>query len=353
MVKTSLVLVLVFIFTLPLFAESVDTAWVRRYNGPGDYVDWAYALATDGSGNVYVTGVSVGSGTYEDYATIKYDPAAGNQLWVQRYNGPGYSGNMAKAIAVDGSGNVYVTGQSNGYGTGYGTGYDYATIKYDPAGNQLWIQRYNGPGNYEDAASAIVVDSSGNVYVTGGSCIYLIECDYATIKYCQDYPPYLFSLLPQTDTCLRIRSGADTLTFEWEATTDPDSEKQVMYDFYLSKSPSFHPDSTVIRYNLLDSHYTDTLKSGKYYWKVRAHFSCAERWCNQTQTFTFIIVGDGNADGKITISDVIYIVNYLFKGGPEPIPEVSVGDANCDDKVTVSDVIYLINYLFKGGPAPC
>ncbi|HEX9917140.1 MAG TPA: FG-GAP-like repeat-containing protein, partial [candidate division Zixibacteria bacterium] len=62
--------------------------------------------------------------------------------------------------------------------------------------------------------------------------------------------------------------------------------------------------------------------------------------------------GDCNGDCKITVSDVVYLINYLFKGGYVPVPEKCLGDANGDGKVTVSDVVYLINYLFKGGPAP-
>lgn len=61
--------------------------------------------------------------------------------------------------------------------------------------------------------------------------------------------------------------------------------------------------------------------------------------------------GDANGDKKVTVSDVIYLINYLFKGGPTPVP-LEAGDANCDGKTTVSDVVYLINYLFKGGPPP-
>ncbi|MCJ7459531.1 MAG: FG-GAP-like repeat-containing protein [candidate division Zixibacteria bacterium] len=61
--------------------------------------------------------------------------------------------------------------------------------------------------------------------------------------------------------------------------------------------------------------------------------------------------GDANADGKRTVSDVVYLINYLFKGGTFPQP-LQAGDCNCDGKLTVSDVVYLINYLFKGGPSP-
>jgi hypothetical protein len=153
--------------------------WVRRYNGSGNADDKPSALAVDSQGNVYVTGWSTGSGTGYDYATIKYD-TKGNQKWVKRYNGPGYGDDSATAIAVDGQGNVYVTGSS----TGSGTGYDYATIKYDTNGNQKWVKRYNGPGNGADFANAIAVDGQGNVYVTGqsdgGSAT---GNDYATIKY--------------------------------------------------------------------------------------------------------------------------------------------------------------------------
>lgn len=61
--------------------------------------------------------------------------------------------------------------------------------------------------------------------------------------------------------------------------------------------------------------------------------------------------GDTDGDGKRAVADVIYLINYLFKGGPAPYPLQS-GDCNCDGQVIVGDVIYLINFLFKGGPPP-
>jgi Beta-propeller repeat len=98
-----------------------------------------------------------------DYATIKYN-SAGQQLWIRRYdNVPLNQDDSARAIALDGLGNIYVTGWS-----GSDTALDYATVKYNPTG-QEWVARYNGPANNNDGANAIAVDGSGNVYVTGFS----------------------------------------------------------------------------------------------------------------------------------------------------------------------------------------
>ena len=71
----------------------------------------------------------------------------------------------------------------------------------------------------------------------------------------------------------------------------------------------------------------------------------------QVLSLKVLMRGDTNADGSITLLDIIYLINYLFKGGPAPIP-FATADANCDDKVTVADVVYLINYLFKDVSLP-
>jgi parallel beta-helix repeat protein len=63
------------------------------------------------------------------------------------------------------------------------------------------------------------------------------------------------------------------------------------------------------------------------------------------------IRGDVNDDEEISVSDVVYLINYLFKGGPAPDP-IWAGDVNCDDNVDIIDIVYLINYLFRSGPRP-
>src|SRR5436190_407960 len=100
-------------------------------------------MAVDGRGNVFVTGYSYGTNGNIDYATIAYS-GTGVPLWTNRYNGPANYYDQAIAVAVDGSGNVFVTGSS--LGTNGHT--DYATIAYSGTGVPLWTNRYNGPGNY-------------------------------------------------------------------------------------------------------------------------------------------------------------------------------------------------------------
>ncbi len=156
--------------------------WVGRYNGPGNGSDIAKDIAVDAAGNVYVTGVSEGTSGIYDYATVKYD-TSGTEQWVRRYNGPANGSDGSNGIAVDAAGNVYVTGWSDSSGTN--TNYDYATVKYDTNGTVLWVERYNGPGNGSDESSDIAVDATGNVYVTGRGIGTSGKADYVTIKYAQ------------------------------------------------------------------------------------------------------------------------------------------------------------------------
>ncbi len=154
--------------------------WVARYGGSGDDYDWPFDIKTDNSGNVYITGRSVGAGTGFDYITIKYD-SAGNEKWAQRYNGTGNSSDEAYSVAVDNAGNVYTTGTS----TGSGTGLDFATVKYDSLGNEDWVRRYNSSGVMDEFSTRLAVDNFGNIYISGGSWKFLqgIPSDIITVKY--------------------------------------------------------------------------------------------------------------------------------------------------------------------------
>ncbi|GEM_PF-2749313 len=169
------------------YGSDGSECWTRYYDGPDGGLDEANAIAVDASG-IYVTGYCTDLDYDNDYATIKYD-LDGNLLWHSHYDG-GCGSDVARAIVVSGNA-VYVTGCSNGSGTCD----DYATIKYDAfTGSPVWsgtgidqsgAARYDDGHGY-DEASAIAVDASGAVYVTGKSAGSDWMSHYATVKYNTD-----------------------------------------------------------------------------------------------------------------------------------------------------------------------
>ncbi len=168
-------------FTVKCDPTLATEYWAAYYDGPvtGDLNDTAEAVAVDSSGNAYVTGYSMGSGTDYDIATVKFANSNGAQQWARRYDGTG-GFDTAHAIVVDSAANLYVTGES----AGAATGNDYVTIKYDASGTQQWASRYDGTG-YDDNAYDIAIDDESpcNVYVTGESRGTANNWDYATVMY--------------------------------------------------------------------------------------------------------------------------------------------------------------------------
>lgn len=170
--------------TVAYDAETGGETWVARYDGPasggGDQA-WASAVSPDGD-KVFATGSSIGDGSGADYATVAYDTATGNEAWVARYDGPVSLGDLGLSVEVSpGSERVFVTGAS----TGAGTDYDYATLAYDAAtGTQEWVMRKEGHLPVGDWAFDLALSPDGDtVFVTGESWMDARGMDYVTVAY--------------------------------------------------------------------------------------------------------------------------------------------------------------------------
>ncbi len=73
---------------------------------------------------------------------------------------------------------------------------------------------------------------------------------------------------------------------------------------------------------------------------------------NATVKIADYVCGDANADGYVDIDDAVYVIAFIFTGGPSPLPYAS-GNCDCSIDVDIDDVVYLIAFIFTGGPAPC
>ncbi|HSG98451.1 MAG TPA: thrombospondin type 3 repeat-containing protein, partial [candidate division Zixibacteria bacterium] len=136
--------------------------WQGRYDGPAAATDTPLDMAVGTTGNIHLTGTSDGGLTGMDFATVKFSPA-GDPIWLRRYDGTASAADSAVGIAVDACGRVFVTGSS----VDPVTGTDIVTLAYDSEGGLLWERRYDHGLGLTDRASAVALDSRGNVYVTG------------------------------------------------------------------------------------------------------------------------------------------------------------------------------------------
>jgi phage-related tail fiber protein len=169
---------------LAKYDASGNYIWAKSMGGTGS--DIGYALAVDASGNSHITGYFSGTADFDpgagtqnlssagntDIFLAAYD-ASGNYVWAKRTGGT--TNDISTALAVDASGNSYITGSFTGtadFDPGVGTqnlssagNDDIFLAKYDASGNYVWAKSLGGTGN--DIGNALALDASGNTYITG------------------------------------------------------------------------------------------------------------------------------------------------------------------------------------------
>lgn len=160
--------------------------WAENYQYAGNIVNMPSGITLDKSGNVYVAGfTSISKDVTESKLLILKFDNRGNLLWAVRDAGL-LQGNTTIGPVVDTSGNVYVTGFASNTTGNSTSNYDYVTVKYDTEGTKQWEDYYNGPVNGYDVPHDLKVDSNGDVIVTGESDGPGNIREIATIKYDSD-----------------------------------------------------------------------------------------------------------------------------------------------------------------------
>jgi hypothetical protein len=149
-----------------------------------------------------------------------------------------------------------------------------------------------------------------------------------------------------------------TQSYDWTTVSKSPDASAVTYQLQISKDQTFAtveinvPSLSTNTYN----NAVPLTSSSTYYARVKATdaatntsgFTTAHRFFT-TQAF---LCGDADGSENVDISDAVYLIAYIFQGGPAPNPLES-GDADCSTNVDISDAVFLIAYIFQGGPAPC
>jgi len=364
--------------------------------------DVGEGIAVDGSGQAYVTGYTYSTdfplqGAYQtdqsgqDAFVTKFN-AAGNGLIYSTYLG-GNSADYGYDIAVDDDGAAYVTGVTSSANfptqdpvqTTQGNADAFVT-KLNQSGSGVLLSTYLG-GNDTDEGIDIAVNNAGEIYVTGmtystnfpvtypcqadlGGCDVFVtkfgkgclDEDHDMVCDSSDNCPGKYNPCQEDYDQDRIGDACDACNNFKPVVTISQADTLVrcgkVYDYFPKITD---PDDNVhaityLQYPSWCSVRNDSLVGlapvTPFSELVKIQVSDV---CNvDTMSFqvTAYLCGDVNADLSVDISDVVYLIAYIFSGGPAPMP-LMAGDANCDLTIDISDAVFLIAYIFSGGPAPC
>ena len=324
-------------------SNSGNSLIYSTYLGGGAW-DEGEGITVDGCGCAYLTGMtgSFNFPTQNPYQTIQGGQDAfvtklsssGNNLIYSTYLGGG-DNEGGNSIEIDGNGNAYVTGHTwssdfptlNPYQTDQG--YDDAFVtKLSSSGNSLIYSTYLGGGS-NDGGASIAVDGSGNAYVVGRTS----SSDFPTLN------PYQATFQGGGDVFVtKLSNSGASLIYStylgggsddegWGIAIDGSGNAYVTGDIHSSNFPTQNAYQTGIQ------GYVDAFVT-KLSWT--SEYDC----------------GDVNTDEQVDLLDAVFMINYIFVGGPAP-QSLSLAEVDCSGSINIADVVLLINYIFRAGPAPC
>ena len=226
------------------YSNSGEPLWTNLYNGTGDMFDNASSVAVDSNGHVFVTGtasVETESGYVEHYSTLAYS-SAGVPLWTNQYQPAVFDGLAVPAVAVDTGGNIFITGDS------FDSSGDraYATVGYSGAGVPFRTNLAGGVYSACGSQQPLALDSSGNVFVTGFS-----DHGCATIKYGSSLPAALIQVAPRASfpgltnlIVIAANNASACVTLDGSASSDPDNAPLIYHWFNDGNSLPFSSEAT-------------------------------------------------------------------------------------------------------------
>lgn len=193
------------------YSLSGSSPWSRHYGGMDISDQEATNVIADGTGGCYTVGSALFAGQGLDYTVAHYD-MNGDTLWVRHYNGTsGTMNNLTTAACADAGGNVFITGTSEGTGTGE----DFVTVKYSSAGVVVWDHRHVEPGSIQERPWDMAC-GTGVVFVTGEVRPAVDDFNALTLKYAE---PSGIASAPEVKVTVRPNPASDRWTLYSTATS--------------------------------------------------------------------------------------------------------------------------------------
>ncbi len=153
--------------------------WTQFHSGSrAGGSDIASSIFIDGSGNSYIAGGSENISTQKDATVLKYDPS-GNVIWLENYNGEGDFSESGRSIVIDANEFAYI----GGYSFREGHNRDILLVKLDATGDTACSFLHNGSQSDDDELTAVALDASANVYATGYTKNVDQKSDFFTMKW--------------------------------------------------------------------------------------------------------------------------------------------------------------------------
>ncbi len=333
------------------FSSEGNSLIYSTYLGGNNHNDYGNGIAIDSYGAAYITGHTSSDdfptqNSFQDTINGYYDAfitkldSSGNSLIYSTYLG-GNLGSKGTDIAVDDSREVFVTGVTNSTNfptlnayqeTLHGTSDAFVT-KFSSTGDNISFSTYLGGDSTENCYD-IVIDEGEAIYVTGET----YSSDFPTVNdYQETLGGYSDAFVTKFDY-----SGNNIIYSTYFGGNNYDHGLSIAIDnfgaVYITGStrsnnfPTLNPFKAINQFGSPDAFVT----------KFSPESCCDMRGDVKEPT-----------DGQILVNDLVFLVNYVFKGGPLPTcPEEGDVKSPLDGKILINDLVYLVNTVYKGGPPP-
>ena len=244
-----------------------------------------------------------------------------------------------------------------------------SVLVIDSDGESLDVYFYNASDGSLIGSDLGVANTTRGSTVWAGLTYSMVYSWYAVADDGEDTTQsatWSFTTMDEPNNCPDVPSNPDPFNDATDVNlsptlsvlvTDPDGHAMDVYFYNASDDVLIGSDLGVTNATMASVVWPDLTYNTVYSWYATAD----DQECQtESSTWTFTtksegvecVCGDANNDSAVNVGDAVYLINYVFKGGPPPQPLLCCGDANGDVNVNVGDAVYLINYVFKGGPPP-